>query len=264
MPAIKKASLVSICFFIFLFSGASHASVIEFHFTGQLTVLTSDGSFLDQSAVDSTFSYNTDMGVGSGDLTVAPLVFFGQDLTLHDISMQNVDGGNGNLILGNMLADFSATPDIPASMVWDATGLMNAIDLGLQVGDVISGTTMIRNDVFFADVGSATPASDGVFGVTDQGPAPMATTTLNTTTLCTLGVDCMGNALSGGIGFTDDGIGGSPLIDGPFPGFQVNLDIGSGNSLTVLSVSAVPVPAAVWLFVSGFAGLLAVARRKKI
>ena len=46
-----------------------------------------------------------------------------------------------------------------------------------------------------------------------------------------------------GLSFFDDGIAGSPQIDGPFPGMQVSIDIGSGNSLTVLSVSEVPVPA---------------------
>ena len=262
MPTIKKASLLSVCFFLFLFSGVSRASFIEFHFTGQLTVLNVLGGFVGQEAVDSTFTYDTNLGVGSGELVVAPLVFYGMNLSLYDISMQKVDGGNGNLILGNMLADFGPNPGIPVSMVWDATGLINAIDLGLQAGDVISGTTMKRDGVFYADVGSATPASDGVAGVINQGPAPMATTTWNTTTLCTPFVDCMGNALSGGLGFTDDGIAGSPLIDGPFPGMQVSLDIGSGNSLTVISV--VPLPAAVWFFVSGFVGLLAVAKRKKV
>ena len=272
MHTAKKASLVSICFFLFLFSGVSRASIIEFHFTGQLTVVANDNSLVGQAPIDSTFRYNTDLGIGSGDLTIAPLVFFGSDLSVHDISMQKVDGGNGNLILGNMLADFSGNIGIPVSMVWDATGLMNAIDLGMQAGDVISGTTMKRDGAFYADVSSAIVASDNVVTspiwvepatYLNQGAAPMATTTLNTTTLCTYLVDCMGNTLSGGIGFTDDGIAGSPLVDGPFTGMQISLDIGSGNSLTVLSVSPVPVPAAVWLFVSGFVGLIAVTKRRK-
>ena len=219
------------------------------------------GGGIGQAPIDSTFTYNTDVGIGSGQLFVAPTsAFFGLDLTVHDVSMEQVAGGN--LILGNMLVDYGVTPGIPVSMVWDATGLMTAIDLGMQAGDVISGTTMKRDGEFFADVGSAVPASDGLYF--NQGPAPMAATTWNTTTLCTPGFDCMGNAFSGGLGFTDDGIAGSPLVDGPFAGLNVSLDIGSGNSLTVLSVSAVPVPAAIWLFGSGFIGLLAVARRKKI
>jgi len=62
--------------------------------------------------------------------------------------------------------------------------------------------------------------------------------------------------------FVDDGIGGSPLIDGPFVGLNVNFDIGSGHSLTLTNISSVPVPAAVWLFGSGLLGLIGVARRK--
>jgi hypothetical protein len=44
---------------------------------------------------------------------------------------------------------------------------------------------------------------------------------------------------------------------------QESIDIGSGNSLTVLSVNPVPVPAAVWLFGSGLIGLIGIVRRKK-
>ena len=93
MPTLKKASLLSICFFLFLFSGASRASLIEFHFTGQLTVLDGGGGLVDQTGVDSTFSYDTNLGVGSGNLVVSPITFFGLPLELHTISMQKVDGG---------------------------------------------------------------------------------------------------------------------------------------------------------------------------
>jgi hypothetical protein len=57
----------------------------------------------------------------------------------------------------------------------------------------------------------------------------------------------------------DDGVGGSPMDNGPFPGFNANFDI---TSVHVTSVSTVPVPAAVWLFGSGLLGLVGVARRK--
>ena len=51
-----------------------------------------------------------------------------------------------------------------------------------------------------------------------------------------------------------DGIFGIPMVDGPFKGFSVSYD---------LTLTAVPVPAAVWLFVSGLLGLVGMARRKK-
>jgi len=144
----------------------------------------------------------------------------------------------------------------------DATGLLDVIDYSLQAGAVISGTSLQRDGTIIAAVASATPASDSP-GL-NQGPAPLAVTTWNTTTLCTIGIDCTGNALSGGEPFTDDGIGDSPMIDGPFPGLNVNFDIGSGNSLTLPDVSPVPLPAAAWLFGGDLAGLIGVARTKAV
>ena len=49
-----------------------------------------------------------------------------------------------------------------------------------------------------------------------------------------------------------DGIRGLSMIDGAFVGFNANFDF-----------TAVPVPAAVWLFGSGLLGLVGVARRRK-
>ncbi len=55
-----------------------------------------------------------------------------------------------------------------------------------------------------------------------------------------------------------DGIPGIPMVDGAFIGFNANFNL---NGITP---SAVPVPAAVWLFGSGLLGLVGVARRKKV
>ncbi len=257
----------------------SQASIITFDFTGRLTVLDSAGGIIGgggtgspdpyglQASIHSTFTYDTTAGFGSGDLIVSPLTYFGLDTQFHSISMERVNGTN--YVLGNMLVDFGETSGIPISLVWDATGLLNAIDHGLQVGDVISGTNLKRIGSPDFDVNSAIPASDGfTYGdyVIDQGPAPLATTSFNTTAICVPSSpqsgECLGVAVTGAGPFFDDGIAGSPMIDGPFTGLQVSIDIGSGNSLRVLSVSAVPVPAAVWLFGSGLLGLVGIARRK--
>ena len=61
---------------------------------------------------------------------------------------------------------------------------------------------------------------------------------------------CSGDASA--VGFCGDGILGTGMIDGPFPGFNANFDF-----------TAVPVPAAVWLFGSGLVGLVGVARRRR-
>lgn len=259
-----------------LLPAVSQASIITFDFTGRLTVTDPTGNIVIgggsgspdpfglQAAIHSTFTYDTAAGFGFGDLIISPLTYFGMDTQFHSISMNKIEGTN--YVLGNMLVDFGPNIGLPVSLVWDATGLLNAIDYGLQAGDVISGTTLKRAGSPDYDVNSVIPASDGYNYngyIVNQGPAPLATTTFNTSTLCVPGVDCIGNAMSGGLSFIDDGIAGSPQIDGPFPGMQVSIDIGSGNSLTVLSVSSVPVPAAVWLFGSGLIGLIGLARRKK-
>ena len=241
------------------------AAVYDFHFTGQYTLLDNSGAYMDQQPISSTLTYDDSLGTGlSANLTISNFDTFGATATIYDLSLQRVSGTN--LIVGNMLADWNLNTGVPLSMVWDATGLFNAIGFGLQAGDVISGTNLKRGGVVIADVSSAVPATDGTLDLAglplNQGPAPLAVTTLNTTTLCNPFVDCLGNAVSGGTPFTDDGISGSPMVDGPFPGWSVNFDIGSGNSLTVLSVSSVPLPAAVWLFGSGLIGLLSVARKK--
>lgn len=252
---------------LLMLAGTASASIYEFHFTGQYTLVDPTGNNMDRQAIESTLTYDDSTGEGfTGSLSIANFVTFGATASIYDISLQRYN--DSNLIVGNMLVDWNANTGIPLSMVWDATGLFTAIDdYGLQAGDVISGTHLRRDGTVIADVNSATPASDSLNpaynGLYDQGPAPLAMTTWNTAMLCTPGVDCIGNALSGGGPFIDDGIAGSPMIDGPFPGISVNFDIGSGNSLTVTSVSEVPVPAAVWLFGSGLIGLAGIARRKK-
>lgn len=242
------------------------AAIYEFHFTGQYTLLDNSGGFMDQQPISSTMVYNDQSGSGfSASMTIENFATYGATATIYEISLQRHE--NTNYIIGNMLADWNNSYGVPLSMVWDATGLFNAIDYGLQEGDVISGTYLKRNGATIADVNSAVPASDGILdyngSALNQGPAPLAVTTLNTTPTCTPGTDCMGNALSGAAPFVDDGISGSPMIDGYFVGLNVNFDIGSGNSLTVENISSVPVPGAVWLFGTGLMGLIAAAKRRK-
>lgn len=59
-----------------------------------------------------------------------------------------------------------------------------------------------------------------------------------------------------------DGVRGYGMLDGGFVGFNANFDFDAPVSAAD-AVSAVPVPAAVWLFGSGLLGLVGVARRKK-
>jgi hypothetical protein len=268
---MKKLRLLgAMCAFIVtvVINSPVSASIFELQFTGKYTLVDSANNVMDHKPISSVFTYNSDLGTGSSAATLEIGQFdtFGNTAYMSNISLQLVSGTN--YVIGNMLADWGVNTGVPISMVWDATGLINAIAFGLQADDVISGTSLKRDGSTIFDVSSATPASDGLFNSAtgsnlNQGPAPLAMTTLNTTTLCTTGFDCLDNAFSGGEPLTEDFVAGSPMVDGPFTGLNVNFDIGSGNSLTVLSVSNVPIPGAIWLFGSGLLGLVGIARRKK-
>ena len=232
---------------------ASQAAVITFDFTGRLIVADQYGGILINNGqtytpIAASLSYDTVTGIGSSGLSITMngADFLGAPPTFHDISMTRQAGTN--LIDGEVLVDWSGNFDMPLHVEWDATGLFNAIDYGLQVGDKLSGTNLYRDSdlngiwdpgELVANIGSVTPYSDSLqignpYYQSDQGPAPMAATE------------------------------GSMGLDAttPFPGIRGYFDIGSGNSMYVTSVSAVPVPAAVWLFGSGLIGLVGFARRK--
>lgn len=242
---------------ISLLSAASHADSLTFDFTGRLIVADLNGNILTNygqtyTPISASLTYDTNTGLGSSGLAISMdgSDFFNQPLEFHDINMTRQAGTN--LIDGQVLVDFSSTYNMPLHIEWDATGLFNAIDYGLQVGDKISGTNLYRDSngdgvwdagEWVADINSATPYSDIIQAAApgydpswDQGPAPMAAT------INSLGLD----------------------DTTPFPGVRAYIDIGSGNSMYVTSVSAVPVPAAVWLMGSGLIALAGFARRKKM
>lgn len=252
-----KNYLFALCISLVL-PAVSQAAIITFDFTGRLVVVDpSDNLFSNNgqpyTPISASLSYDTVSGIGSSGMTITMAQpWNGNVATFHDISMTRQTGTN--LITGQVLVDWG-TPNMPLHIEWDATGLFNAINLGLQPGDVLSGTDLYFDangngvqDIgeYRADIGSAMPYSEtyvdayhSLIGVTPgympEGPAPLAATAN------TMGLD----------GTT------------PFPGFRGFINIGSGNSMHVTSVSNIPIPAAVWLFGSGLLGLVGVARRKK-
>ncbi len=236
--------------FCLMLPAAAQASVITFSFTGGLVVADPFGNIVINNnspvtPINASLTFDTITGVGSSGLSLTMgTAFWGSYATFHDISMMRQP--SSNLITGQMLVDWNGNLNMPLDIKWDATGLFNAINYGLQVGDVISGSTLYHdtngNGVFdsgefLTNVSSATPYSDilqtqkGYNSL--QGTAPMAAT-------------------SASLGLTS----------GPLIGIRGYIDIGSGNSMHVVSVQAVPIPAAVWLFSSGLLGLIGMARRK--
>ena len=173
-------------------------------------------------------SAGTGTGTGTGTMTIDPFEFFDSGnavasaITFTDIDNAN-DPGN-TLWLGNMLFDWNGNNGIPVSLVWDMTGLLAG--LSDTIGTVVTGGSI--------------PASDSMKGNLPMGAAPVAMTHFDTTPLCTTtsGYDgtCLLTNPSGTLPLSDgdaqtfggdptDFIGGSPMIDGPFGGFNANFDL---------------------------------------
>jgi hypothetical protein len=240
--------------FILALPTISQADIIDFDFTGRLIVADSTGTILINNGstytdISASLTYDTVTGIGSSGLSISMSdPFFDIPATFHDISMTRQ--GDTDLITGQVLIDWGTNFNMPLHIEWDATGLFNAIDFGLQAGDVLSGSDLYHdansNGVqdsgeFLLDILSATPYSDSLLSPNPSfyphlsgGSAPLAAT-------------------SGSIGLD---------ASTPFPGIRGYFDIGTGNSMHVTSVSAVPVPAALWLFGSGLLGLIGLAKRR--
>ncbi len=261
---IKKTA-ISIALSSLLSTGTAQAVILDMNFDGLFTMLDSTGTALQNSSypyygdptwgyglrtqITGTMSFDTDTGAGTG--TITPFEFFnGGPAVASDVSFQAIGDGAGNpgsLMLGNMLFSWGGN-SISTQIVMDASGLFAEIPT-LGVGDVYDASTCTASGA------CATPASDNIKKSRYPiGPVPIATSSFNTAGQTGYGTTI--GQLSLG---TDDGIGGSPMDNGPFSGFNANFDI---TSIFIPPV-IMPIPAAVWLFGSGLVGLAAFARRRK-
>ena len=260
---VKKATLsVAIAAALGLTVSVSQAATIDMDYDGLFTMLDPGGrSFSNTSQpyyddttwvygfrtqISGTLSFDTRTGAGTGTLNYFEF-FNGGALVSSGMELQSIGGG---LMLTNMVFSWGGS-DIPTQIVLDASGLLSSLSTGLPP------VTGVLDQSYCVSTGAcALPASDGIRrGRLPIGSVPIATSSYNVngatgypTTLAQLSLG------------SDDGIGGSPMDNGPFSGFNINLDM---TSLTFTAVSSVPVPAAVWLFSSGLIGLAGVARRRK-
>jgi hypothetical protein len=272
-------------------SASASAVTVEMSWSGLFTLLDPAGAVLQNNTspyyydptwgyglrtqISGTMTFDSNTGAGSG--TIAPFEFLSgttpwtaTGFLLQAIGNGGIDCGgpgvntatpcaNGSLVLGNMLFNWSGNNGIPLSIVWDAAGLFGALSDGISFGETVTGV-------------GAIPASNGVKrNSIPIGPAPMATTTWNTTALCTVtnpgwplsGGGCMTVNPSGSLPLIADAIGGSPMIDGPFDGYSSNIDIASLHIDNIIPDTVVPIPAAFWLFGSGLLGLAGIATRHR-
>ena len=261
-----KKSALSIALASVLNTGTSQAAVFDMSYDGLFTFLDPDGRALQNTSYpyygDTTWGYGFrtqisgtlqyDTNTGNGNATVNHFEFFnGGPFVAWDFEMQSIGGG---LMLGNFYWGWGGS-DIPTQIVLDASGLFAELST-VSIGDVYDANTCTSSGACATPASNdiSTPIKQGGIGSYLIGPVPVATSSFNTTGQAgfgtTLGMLSLG---------TDDGIGGSPMDNGPFIGFNFNFDM---TTITVTNVSAVPAPAAVWLFGSGLIGLIGLARRK--
>lgn len=275
------------------------ATTLTFSLDGTFTMLNTYGSPLANSSINvrtannyqtpisGTLNYDPDSGAGV--MIVTPFNWGGnppsKPFTFRGITLQNirsVGGAPDALMLGNMVYDWNSDVGIPSSLVWDASGMLDAISQGLNIGDMIMGVGAIP-----ASDGSYVPYNGGAY--LNLGPAPFATTTWNTTNApgCVL-FDCLERNPSGLLPLVADsarnesksitmgtdvyGLGGSPLMEGGYNLKNLNLDFTSMTltavdpeaSITAFDIAPVPLPASVWLLGSGLTGLIGMMRGRRV
>lgn len=264
----KTAICTAVTAAIGLSTGGASAQMIDMNFSGWFTMLNASGGFLlndpDQlgnhpmygrrTPVNGTMHFDTSTGAGTGSMNA--FSFFGSGFasatTISFQAIGNGTGGEGPLVLGNMGFNWNDNNGIPTSIVMDASGFFAAVAGGLTTGQTIG--TGCTGCVFGASENTISNfAGFGTYTL-PMGSNAMATTTWNTTNI---GTPVLGDNPSGTLPLIADTIGGTPMQTAPFAGFNANFDI------TDITITAVPVPAAVWLFGSGLIGLVGVARRRK-
>jgi hypothetical protein len=223
------------------------------------TSITGKGVNQYETPITGTMTYDT--VTGAGEITMQQFGFFNNPIPAEatGISYESI---GGNQLLMNMLFNWGGNNGIPVSVVLDASGFFNAL-AGIAVTDTIDSTA----------AGSVRGAADGTYvggagthinaGYLDLGVTPIATTKWNTTPTCPPGGGntgaCMNvspsgelplvadatvnnndwNALfMGGDGSNDDGMGGNPMLAGPFENYNANFEF---TSLTLVSDGAGPV-----------------------
>lgn len=252
-------------------SSIASADMIEFSFSAIFTLASADGevhsntddvdislwSPATSSSVDALGYYTEITGQGTystdnetGSYIIDPFSFFGGGAVYADVHpffvIGDGAGGSGSLINTSLHfyqpGIFNSNFETP--FISDASGFLNNLPAPGQTKTIGSACT--------ACVTSTT--ADWAFETSEVsftgsiGEVPVAMTNYNSV-----------YPLVDNNPLFDDGVAGSPMTEGPWPGQNMGIDF---TSITATNISAVPVPAAVWLFGSGLISLVVLARRK--
>jgi len=282
---MKKTAIATALLAAVSVSSVAQAEVLSYDWTGVFTMIDPTGNYLNNGDSNFNGGWQTEISgtmdfdnvTNSGTATVVPFGFFGGgNAVAHDITVQAIgdgNGGAGTLVAGNMLFDWNGNNNINVDLVLDAGGFFTS-DFGFQPDGTFGAVTQGAGAVapgYAPDCAATTDAS--AFGgptnfctaVLSDAPVLMATVDGNpfaqeNVTITKVEGDGTITTIFTGNRNTD-GLSGIAMDNGPFPGFNANFDVRT-MSLTNVT-SAVPVPAAVWLFGSGLVGLAGVARRRK-
>lgn len=261
---INKSSL-TIMLTSILGIGSAQSHVIDMEYSGLFTMLDPAGNPIQNTSypystdptwgnglrtqISGAISINTDIGRGS--TSINPFEFYSMGvLTTTYFDFGSINGDPSNFLLANI--DFNLNGNLfKTQIVLDDTGFLSALSKGIPTVGTIFDQTACGIDLT-CGVPASSDIAQNQYAI---GPALVSTTSFNTIGQTGLGTNI--DQLSLG---ADDGIGGSPMDNGVFLGNNINYDI---TSITVTNVSAIPLPAAVWLFGSGFIGLISIAKRKR-
>ena len=134
---IKKTAIIAT---LLATTSTAEAQLLEFDWTGAFTLLHTSGDALNNGdfSINTTNGYRTeitgtiryDSFTGAGTATVTPFEFFGGGpLTVHDYTLQAIgdgNGGQGNLIQGDLLFDWAGNLNIGVDIVFDAGGFLTS------------------------------------------------------------------------------------------------------------------------------------------
>jgi len=162
-----------------------------------------------------TLTYDTTAETGA--ITISPFEFFNKGpATATGITFKRSPASN--LMLVQMGFNWNSS-DISTQVVLDASGLLEALPT-IALGNTIDLASCTGGSL---DGLCAVPASNTAKkGAIPIGAAPVATSSFNTS-----GQTGFGTVLADLSLGTDDGIGGSPMDNGPFSGFNANFDFAS-------------------------------------